>query len=287
MRTIRPRGLEELLSACADAPGSVLLAGGTDVMVDVNYNRLRPDCVIDLTRVPELATIERADGVLRLGAAVTFARIAEEFASELPALATAARTVGSPQIRNRATIGGNIGTASPAGDALPVLLAMRAQIELGSIRGIRKVPAREYFKGPRDTVRNSDECVTAVEFSMSRHAAQQFSKVGPRNAMVISVASFCLHVDVDSKQVGTALGSVGPTPMCAHEAEEFLVEALFSRGLGASLTNDVVDRFAELVMEASRPIDDHRATAAYRRHVIATMARRTLRWVAADLEVTA
>lgn len=287
MRTFRPSGLDELFSACAEAPGSILLAGGTDVMVDVNYDRLRPDTVIDLRRVHELTQIERSDDVLRVGASVTFARIGHELAVELPALATAARTVGSPQIRNRATIGGNVGTASPAGDALPVLLAMRASIELGSVRGVRRVPAREYFRGPRDTVRASDECVTAVELPVGRATAQQFSKIGPRNAMVISVASFCLHVDADRRRVGTGLGSVGPTPLWAVDAEQFLAERLFEDGASASPTDDTINGFSELVGQASLPIDDHRATAAYRRHVLVAMARRTLTWAVADLEAAA
>jgi CO/xanthine dehydrogenase FAD-binding subunit len=287
MRTIRPHTMTDLFAACAEEPGSVLLAGGTDVMVDVNYDRLRPEAVIDLRGIDELSRIERRDDGIRIGAGVTFGRIADELATVLPALATAARTVGSPQIRHRATIGGNIGTASPAGDALPVLIAMGGRIELGSVRGIRQVPARGFFAGPRTTLRSPDECVTAIELPLGPCTAQQFSKVGPRNAMVIAVASFCIHVDAASGVVGTGLGSVGPTPLHAPNAERFVATRLFADGSVARLDDDVVAQFGALVADAASPIDDHRATAAYRQHVLSTLARRTLRWALTDLQVAA
>lgn len=288
MRTARPTTLDRLVAACADAPDAILLAGGTDVMVGVNDGRLRPDVVIDVSRVPELRGWTLEGGRLRIGAATTFATIEREVAPHAPALATAARTVGSPQIRARATIGGNIGTASPAGDALPVLVAAHAAIELASVRGTRTIPAREYFLAPRRTVRAADECVVAVSFPAGSASAQQFSKVGVRNAMVISVASFALHLDAERRTVGTGMGSVAPTPLAAAEAERWLAGALFD---GTDRLRppdpDVVGRFATLVADAASPIDDLRGTAAYRRRVLRTMAGRTLAWAVADLEAAA
>jgi CO/xanthine dehydrogenase FAD-binding subunit len=284
MRTFRPLTVEALVAARADEPGALLLAGGTDVMVDVNYGRLRPACVIDVSRVAELRGWSVRDGRLRIGAGVTFARVERELAAHAPALATAARTVGSPQIRQRATIGGNIGTASPAGDALPVLVAGGATIELASARGVRAVPARGYFLAPRRTVRAADECVLAVTLPAGAGSAQQFSKVGVRNAMVIAVASFALHVDAARATVGTGMGSVGPVPLAAEAAERWLASVLFdASGALRRPGEDVLRRFATLVADAASPIDDLRGTASYRRHVLRTMARRTLGWAVADL----
>lgn len=288
MRTFAPITVEDLLAAHADAPGAVLLAGGTDLMVDVNYGRLRPDAVIDVTRVAELRRWGTDDGRLRIGAGVTFATIARELAAAAPALASAARTIGSPQIRNRATIGGNIGTASPAGDALPVLVAVDADVELGSLRGVRRVRARDYFLGPRLTVREPDECVLAVVLPTAAESAQQFAKIGVRSAMVISVASFALHLDPGHRTVGTGMGSVAPVPLAAAEAERWLAAMLFDRdGLLRRPGGDIVRRFADLVAEAASPIDDLRGTAAYRRQMLRVMARRTLTWALAELRAAA
>lgn len=284
MRTFTPVTVADLVRACAEAPGAVLLAGGTDVMVDVNEGRLRPEAVIDVSRVAELRRWSVEDGWLRIGAGVTFAVIARELAGLAPALATAARTVGSPQIRHRATLGGNLGTASPAGDALPVLVAVGATVELASLRGVRSVPARDYFLGPRRTVREPDECVLAVRLPAAVRRAQQFSKIGVRNAMVIAVASFALDLDLDRGTVGTGMGSVGPVPMAAPDAERWLAAALFDRSGLRRPDEDTVRRFGALVADAASPIDDHRGTAAYRRHVLEAMARRTLTWAVADLE---
>lgn len=288
MRAFTPGTIDALLAACADTPGAVLLAGGTDVMVDVNAGRLRPRAVIDVSRVTELRRWSVADGRLRIGAGVTFAVVERELAGAAPALAMAARTIGSPQIRHRATLGGNIATASPAGDALPVLVACAAAIELGSVRGARIVPAREYFLGPRRTVREPDECVLAVTLPTAARRAQQFSKIGPRAAMVISVASFALDLDLDGGTVGTGMGSVAPTPVAAAEAERWLAAELF--GAGGSLRRPgegTVRRFADLVAQAASPIDDLRGAATYRRQMLRTMAGRTLVWAVADLEAAA
>jgi CO/xanthine dehydrogenase FAD-binding subunit len=212
---------------------------------------------------------------------VTYTRIIDELSDRVPGLAMASRTVGSPQIRNRGTVGGNLGSASPAGDAHPPLLASGALVELASIRGTRRVPVGEFYVGPKRNAASKDELIAAFLVEPSR-GPEQFSKVGTRNAMVIAVCSFAIALDVERRRVGTGIGSAGPTPLAATEAEAFMAGVLDERGLWerpAALDPKVVARFGELVAGASRPIDDVRGTAAYRRHALAVLARRTFAWV--------
>ena len=279
MDFIQPTTWEDALAAKAARPDSLPIAGGTDVMVDLNFDRERPGAILDLTRVSELREWAVENGRLRVGAGVSYARVIAELGDQLPGLAMASRTVGSPQIRNRGTVGGNLGAASPAGDAHPPLLAARAEIELGSARGSRRVPAREFFVGPKENVLADDELIAAVHLERAR-GAQQFSKIGTRNAMVIAACSFALALDPEARSVGTGIGSAGPTPLVAAEAEEFLEAALDEANAweGGSLPESALDRFAELVAAAARPIDDVRSTAAYRVHALGVLARRTLEW---------
>src|SRR5215470_13295445 len=198
----------------------------------------------------------------------------------LPGLAMAARTVGSPQIRNRGTVGGNLGAASPAGDCHPPLLAAGAEIEVASVRGTRTIPAAEFFTGVKQNALAPDELIAAVLVPPAA-GPQQFSKIGTRNAMVIAVASFCLCLDPYNGGVGTGIGSAAPTPRRAPEAERFLAGALAGGGLWesrADLPASLAGAFGERVSAAAAPIDDVRGTAAYRRRALAVMARRTLGW---------
>jgi CO/xanthine dehydrogenase FAD-binding subunit len=252
------------------------LWGGTDVMVEMNFGRARPEAIIDLTRVDELTEHDRDDGMLRVGAGVTYTRAIADLGDALPGLAIASRTVGSPQIRNRGTIGGNLGSSSPAGDALPPLYASHAEIELASTRGTRRIPIEDFITGPKRNTLEPDELIAAFRVPAAR-GAQQFSKIGTRNAMVIAVCSFALAIDEHERTVGTCIGSAAPTPRRAHEAERFIGEAL-DWDSHAPIADDVLQRFGELVAEAASPIDDQRGTAAYRRHALAVMARRTMRW---------
>jgi CO/xanthine dehydrogenase FAD-binding subunit len=280
----RPSTLGALLRDRAAHPDWLLVAGGTDVMVPINFGSSRPQGLIDASRVEGLADVEHcAEGGVRLGAGVTFARIERELTGALPGLAVAARAVASPQIRAVATIGGNLGTASPAGDAHPVLLAAGSTVELQSLHGRRSVPCEDFFLGPGRTALGPDEVITSVFVPRSASVSQQFAKIGPRNAMVISVASLGLVIDWEEQTVGVGLGSVGPTPLRAPEAEEHLRGLLFE---GASTAFDVprreIDEFARLTAVAARPIDDVRGTAAYRRHTVGLMARRCLTWALQD-----
>jgi CO/xanthine dehydrogenase FAD-binding subunit len=283
MEFLQPGSLIEAIEAKAEVPAAAPIAGGTDVMVEINFDARRPEALLDLNRIAELTTWERVDGWVRLGAGVTYARLIAELGDALPGLAMAARTVGSPQIRNRGTVGGNLGAASPAGDCHPVLLATGAIVEVTSVRGPRQIPAGEFFVGPKRNALAADELITSVLIPAAP-GPQQFAKVGTRNAMVIAVCAFALELrpgGMPSARVGTGIGSAGPTPLRAPEAEEFLDGALSEAGLWESagpLPEAVTQRFGELVGAAARPIDDVRGTAAYRRHALSVLARRTLAW---------
>jgi CO/xanthine dehydrogenase FAD-binding subunit len=278
MDFLQPRSLADAIAAKAEFPGALPIAGGTDVMVEINFDTRRPEALLDLNRVPELTSWQLRDGLVHLGAGVTYTRLITELGGLLPGLAMAARTVGSPQIRNRGTVGGNLGAASPAGDCHPVLLAAGAAVEATSVRGSRMIPAAEFFTGPKRNALAADELITSV-LVPSVAGPQQFAKIGTRNAMVIAVCAFALELRPPA--VGTGIGSAGPTPLRAPAAEEFLAGALAESGLwesAARLPDQVARRFGELVAAAARPIDDVRGTAAYRRHALSVLARRTLGW---------
>ena len=280
MEFLQPRSLEEALAAKAERPEAVPIAGGTDVMVELNFDRHRPEAVLDLTRVPELAEWDRDDGRLRVGAGVTYTRAIAELAGPLPGLALASRTVGSPQIRNRGTIGGNLGSASPAGDCHPPLLATGAEVEVASTAGRRRVPVAEFFTGPKKSALQPDELILAVGVPAAS-GPQQFAKIGTRNAMVIAVCSFALVLDPEHRRVGTGIGSAGPTPLVATEAERFLQGVLDAEDLWSSrapIDDGAAARFGELAAASASPVDDVRGTAAYRVHALGVLARRTLGW---------
>jgi CO/xanthine dehydrogenase FAD-binding subunit len=276
MELLQPDDWSEALELKAANPSALPIWGGTDVMVDVNFGRARPEAVLDLTRVRALAEWEERDGALRIGAGVSYTTAIAELGDRLPGLAAASRTVGSPQIRNRGTIGGNLGSSSPAGDALPPLYASGADVELVSTRGTRRVPVAEFITGPKRNVLEPDELIAAVHVSPAR-GAQQFSKIGTRNAMVIAVCSFALELDAETRKVRTCIGSAAPTPVRATEAEAFITNEL-DWNCATALDETVTTRFGELVAQAASPIDDVRGSAAYRRHALSVLARRTLTW---------
>jgi CO/xanthine dehydrogenase FAD-binding subunit len=259
MEVLTPRTLAEALRMRAQAPGALPIAGGTDVMVELNFDRSRPETLMNLNEIVELRGWNAEDGGLRLGAALTYTEaMGNGLAPRLPALAEASRTVGSPQIRNRGTIGGNLGTASPAGDALPPLLVADAAVEVASAaRGARTVQLSEFLVGPKQNALADDELIVAVHVRPSG-AAQTFMKVGPRNAMVIAVCSLALVVDRERDEVRAAFGSAGPV----------------ARLVVAPITDaaELPDR----VVEAASPIDDVRGTAAYRRKALHVLVGRAL-----------
>lgn len=280
MEFLQPASWQEALAMKAAHPYAVPIAGGTDVMVEVNLDHKRPAAILDLTRSRELTEWGTDDGLLRIGAGVTYTRLIDELGDRLPGLAMASRTVGSPQIRNRGTVGGNLGTSSPAGDAHPPLLASGALVELTSVSGTRRMPIAEFFTGPKRNAMQENELIAAFLMPAAK-GGQQFSKVGTRNAMVIAVCSFAVDIDPIQRRIGTGIGSAGPTPLRAVEAERF-IEGVFDEAnlwdRRADISESAMERFGGLVAEAARPIDDVRGTAAYRRHALAVLARRCLKW---------
>ena len=279
MEFLRPATWEDALALKAQHPSAVPIAGGTDVMVELNFDRRRPDALLDLDRLRELREWQvEEDGTVRLGASVPYAAIISGLRDRLPALALGAHTVGSPQIRNRGGVGGNLGSASPAGDAHPPLLASGGAVEAESVRGVRMIPIDEFYLGVKRNALAADELIRAIHVPSAR-GPQQFAKVGTRNAMVIAVCSFAVALHPHTRDVRTGIGSAAPTPRRAREAEAFVVAELADTGLwdsGAELPLATARRFGEAVALAASPIDDVRGSAAYRRHALAVLARRTL-----------
>jgi CO/xanthine dehydrogenase FAD-binding subunit len=252
---VTPRSLQEALAVKAERPDAWPIQGGTDVMVALNFDRARPSTIVNLNQVRELRGWSREGDTLRLGAGLTYTdAMTGRVAELLPALAEASRTVGSPQIRNRGTIGGNLGTASPAGDALPPLLIEGAAVECSSVRGSRRVPLSEFVTGVKRNVLANDELITAVYVTPSR-APQTFMKIGPRNAMVIAVVSLAVAAD---DELRASFGSASAKPVVVRAP----------RADAAS--------FPERVAEAAAPIDDVRGTARYRRHALRVLTKRAL-----------
>ncbi|WP_025274733.1 FAD binding domain-containing protein [Haloglycomyces albus] len=277
MEFFRPDSLDEALRLKTEHPEAVPVAGGTDTMVEMNFDLHRPSALIDLNGVRELESwSDEDDGRIRIGATLPYVRIINELGHRLPGLAQAARTVGSPQIRNRGSLGGNLVAASPAGDGHPPLLAAGAEVELASADGSRTVPVHEFYTGVKRSVKAANELVTGVIIPEKR-GPQQFTKIGTRNAMVIAVCCFAIALDTTDRTVGTGIGSAAPTPRRAPEAEELLNTRLPWETRG-ELDEGLARHFGELVSAAASPIDDVRGTAAYRLHALATVARRTLRW---------
>ena len=280
MDFLRPARWEDALAARAEHPAALPIAGGTDVMVELNFDRRRPTHLLDLTRLAELYSWDTGQRTVRLGASVPYADIMRHLRTELPGLALASHTVASPQIRNRGGVGGNLGTASPAGDAHPALLAAGAEVEVESVRGARRIPIDAFYTGAKRNALAPDELIRAVHIQKA-DGPQQFAKVGTRNAMVIAVCAFAVALHPATRTVRTGIGSAAPTPVRAHTAEEFLNAALEEErtwDTGAALSPALTKKFADLCAAACRPIDDVRGTADYRRHAVAVLARRTLTW---------
>jgi len=270
----------EALALLRDHPEADLLAGGTDLLVEINFGRKRPERVVAIDRLSELKGLE-TNGHVRMGALVTYTRMLDDGAGS-PALREAARTIGSPQIRNAGTIGGNLGTASPAGDTLPVLAALDATVVLRSTSGERRVKFTDFMTAPKKSVRRSDELIVAAEWD-DAGPAQTYMFVSTRNAMAISIAGLALVVDRARRRVGAGLGSCGPTIIRPTSAERFASGLFDEAGWERRhVPSDAAAKeFGRLVAAAARPIDDVRGTAAYRRHALAVMGARALTRVAA------
>jgi len=277
MTVIVAKELTTALTALREHGDARLIQGGTDLMVEINFNHVKPTTMISLRDIESLRTIRRDQpGIISIGSGVPYSIIeGEPVLSEIPALAQAARTVGSPQIRAAGSLGGNLGTCSPAGDTLPVMFALDAMIHLSTVDSSRVVSIHDFMTGVKRSVRQHDEIITTIDFPII-NGWQGYSKVGVRNAMVISVASACLVADHENADVRIALGSVGPTIIRCRAAEAWLKSTL-DLSTREAISLDVANEFGRRAAEESSPIDDHRSTAQYRRHAISVLASRLLR----------
>ncbi|HEV2375032.1 MAG TPA: FAD binding domain-containing protein [Streptosporangiaceae bacterium] len=288
MEFLQPAEWQEALRLKAERPEAKPIMGGTDVMVELNTGRLRPRAMLDLSGLPDLQrwdfiepspVPDSTDGgcgaVIRVGAAMTYQRVIDELAAHAPALAQAARAVGSPQIRNRGTLGGSLGTASPSGDSHAPLLALGAVIEVASAaRGTRLIDAGDFYAEPAGDPVKPDELIRAIRLPAAT-GPQYFAKVGRRNAMAVAVCSFAVALWPARRSVGTGVGAAGPTPVRASDAEQYLAAELDWQ---APLHPRVARTFGELAAASIHLSDDARATARYRRHALAVISRRALTW---------
>ncbi|TME34427.1 MAG: xanthine dehydrogenase family protein subunit M [Chloroflexi bacterium] len=273
------RHVDDVLDNLSTRKDVTILAGGTDLLVEINFGRIRPSNIVAIDRVDELKDHSR-NGHIRMGALVTYTRMLETDVGS-PALQEAARTIGSPQIRNAATIGGNLGTCSPAGDTLPVLAALEATVVLRSKGGERRVAFGDFMTGPKKSVRRPDELIVAAEWEDAGEA-QTYMFAATRNAMAISISGLALVVDRARRRVGVGLGSCGPTIIRATDAERFAAGLFDETGWDrpARPSDAAAREFGRLAAGAAKPIDDVRGTVAYRRHVLAVMGARALARVA-------
>jgi CO/xanthine dehydrogenase FAD-binding subunit len=274
-----PRSLDEAFGALS---GSSLespitpIAGGTDVMVRITGEIGEPPArMIDLWRLEELRGIAIETGAISLGALTTYTEIRRSAAcrEHLPALVEAAATIGAAQIQNRGTIGGNIANASPAGDTLPVLLALDAEIVVGGGRGERTIPAADFWVAYRRTALASDELILRVRIPVGGGREARFRKIGTRRAQAISKVVMALAWRNGGgaawRDVRLGLGSVADRPVRAHRTEAALE--------GSNPSPEVADRAAETLAAEIEPIDDVRSTADYRRVVAARVLHRLVR----------
>ena len=277
MTVVVPQTLREALVCSSANPDAQIIQGGTDLMVEINFNHRKPTDVIALRRVDEIRgysfSTDRSKVIV--GSGMPYQKMEHgEIAELLPALAQAARTVGSPQIRAAGSIGGNLGTCSPAGDALPVLSALDAVVNLRTETSSRDVVIHDFMLGVKRNARQPGELIISVTLPII-NGWQGYSKVGVRNAMVISVASCCLVVDRSLGSIKVALGAVGPTIIRCRETEQWLAKQVDLKTI-SSISANLLNEFGDRIANESKPIDDHRSTAAYRRHAVATLSRRLL-----------
>jgi len=280
MGVIIAKSVNEACAVLAENPATTVLAGGTDLMVQANRGAQSLESVLDLSRIPELKKWTLKSSEIVLGAGISYTDLADtQIATLVPALTQAARTVGSPQIRNAGTLGGNLATASPAGDTIPVLVAMDAVLQLKSSTENREVAITDFITGVKTNALQAGEIIQSITVPIFQ-GPQEFLKVGTRNAMVISVVSLALVTDYSGRKLRVGVGSVSPVPFRATAAEEFISQE-FDWETNSSLSEKVINKFSELVADSTKPIDDHRGTADYRKHAVRVLAKRALERVCA------
>lgn len=269
--------LEETLDVLSElGDDAQILAGGTDVMVQLQRHELDPGTLVHVERLEGLRRAEERDGTLALGALVTHRRVATDpsLSSQLPALAEAAATVGGWQTQEVGTVAGNLCNASPAADTLPPLLVADATVELASAgRDARRVPVEAFLLGRRHTDRRPDELVTWLGLEpVGDRTGEVYLKVGPRSGMEVALVGLAVRLslagDDTVADARVAACSVAPVPFRAVEAERIL--------LGSRLEEDAIREAGEALTAAADPIDDQRATARYRRRVLGPLLGRAV-----------
>ncbi len=268
-----PETVDEALAALAARPGARIMAGGTELMPDWSWGRFEPSGYVSLRHVGELRGIRRDGDTLVIGAMTRIADLPAPVADLAPALAEAAESLGTPQVRNLGTIGGNVVSALPFRNLLPSLLALEAEIDLASSRGVRTVAYRDFTVAPGETVRAADELVAAIRVPVLE-GFQSYVKVGGRNAQFVATASAALVVDRAGRSVRLGLGNAAPTPIRAEAAEEFAVAGVDWEG--GAVAPAVAERFGRLAADSASPPEDFVASADYRRHAVGVLSRRLL-----------
>lgn len=272
----KPASIKEAVHILAnEADHAALIAGGTNMVVDMRAGRHNPKVLVDIEQLPGMNTIERKNGSVCVGGAVTISEILQSpiIHETAAGLQSAASVFASPLVRNRATVGGNLGDASPAADSAPSLLALDAEVELTSDKGVRWVTLEQFFVGVRKTVRRPDEIITSVKWKAAdSNSKSAFYKLGLRKADAISVISVAVLVEKGPngicEKARIAMGSVAPRPIRAAAAENFLT--------GKKLTKEIIAEAARLASEGCTPISDVRSSSSYRRRMVEVYTRRLL-----------
>ena len=272
---IRVSELDEALRLLSRKEDVRVLAGGTDLVVDMKIGRYRPKTVIDISGIKDLRYIVDEGDKIRIGALTRMQDIVESpvIREKLPVLAEAVSMLGSWQIRNMATVGGNLCNASPAADSAPPLLVHEARIKLTSIEGTREIPITEFFVGPRKTVMYKTELLQEIIVPYDADFAKSYSyvKVGRRNSFTLSVVAIATVLKIRDgvfEDVRIALNAVAPTPVRARSVESFLK--------GREVGSEVIEKASELVLKDILPISDVRASAEYRKHISKVLVKDTL-----------
>lgn len=281
---LRPPTLVGALEMMSTLEYAQPIAGGTDIIPTFKDLGSKPVHLIDLGLIEELNGIMEEDGKILIGSTTTHAQILASKVVEkaAPALHDAARWIGSVQIRNRGTVGGNLCNASPAADTAPPLLVHAAEAQISSLEEAHWIPLQELFAGPKMTVLEPNELLTGLRFHSVMGAGSSFQRIGRRKGFTLSVVNAAVYAERDGdklKEIRIALGSVAPTPIRVPNAEDKI--------RGRKMTEKLVEEAAKVCMDEAKPIDDVRGTAEYRRDMTAVLVKRAMRlaWVRAGGEL--
>jgi carbon-monoxide dehydrogenase medium subunit len=275
---IRPSNMNDAIATLRENDNPYLLAGGTDLLIGMKTNTVRPKCIIDLKSIPDIDAIEYDSG-FKIGALTTVRdiEVSPLIQQKIPALSVAAGTLGSIQIRNRATIGGNLCHGSPAADMAAILLAMNCEVNIAAVNGERTIALDRFFTGPNSTVLGKDEVLSEIIIPKE---IEQFKGVylkhGPRKAMDIGIVNIAVLLDADANsglcnRIMIALGAVAPTPIRAKKAEELLN--------GKTLKPELIQKAAEMASTEAKPITDFRASADYRKDLVKSLVAEGIRQI--------